>query len=106
MLFQEFKGSLTENLVAQLLKVSGFEELYYWGSGNTAEIDFVLPHKRGVVPLEIKSGTSTKKKSLQVYKERYHPIQAYRASVMNLKIQENLINVPLYLMENFFLESR
>jgi len=101
-LFQELKGSLTENLVAQQLKVSGLDQLYYWNSGNRAEIDFILPHKSGVVPLEIKSGTSTKMKSLQVYRKRYQPPQAYRTSIMNLKVQENLVNLPFYLIEDLF----
>jgi len=101
-LFQEFKGSLTENLAAQLLKISGLNQLYYWGSGNTAEVDFILPKKQEITPLEIKSGLSTKKKSLQIYKDRYKPSQMYRASIMNLKIQENLVNIPLYFLENFW----
>ena len=100
-LFQEFKGSLTENLAAQLLKMSGQQQLHYWTSGNTAEIDFILPHKHEVIPLEIKSGSSTKSKSLQIYRAHYQPTKAYRASIMNLKIQENLINIPLYLIERF-----
>ena len=101
LIFHEFKGSLTENLAAQLLKVSGLEQLYYWSSGNTAKDDFILPHKREVIPLEIKSGTSTKKKSLKVYQDRYCPAQAYRANMMNLKIQDGLSDIPLYLLENF-----
>jgi len=105
LLFQEFKGSLTENLAAQLLKVSGLGQLHYWSSGNTAEVDFILPHKREIIPLEIKSGISTKKKSLQIYKERYQPTQAYRASIMNLKTQENLVNIPLYLIEKFLADG-
>ena len=41
-LFQEFKGSLTENFVALELHDEHFDGLYYWTSPGIAEVDFVI----------------------------------------------------------------
>lgn len=100
-LFTEFKGSLTENVAAQLLKCKGLKQLFYWTSKHTAEVDFIVPFENTILPLEIKSGTSTKKKSLLVYDEKYQPEILNRAGLLNLKKDGKLCNYPLYLLERF-----
>lgn len=100
-LFVEFKGSLTENYVAQGLKTANGGILYYWKSEKDAKVDFLLEHDGEIFPLEVKSGISSKKKSLLVYKEKYQPRLISRASLMNLKQDGNCCNYPLYLIERF-----
>jgi hypothetical protein len=100
-LFVEFKGSLTENYVAQGLKAANGGVLYYWKSEKDAEVDFLLEHEGEIFPLEVKSGISSKKKSLLVYKEKYQPRLISRASLMNLKQDGNCCNYPLYLIGRF-----
>lgn len=97
-LFSEYYGAFTENYVAQSL-VSNSKKLYYWTSSGTAEIDFVIEHEMQVSPLEVKAGTSLKKKSLIVYNEKYNPHVSIRTSLMNLKKDGKLLNIPLYLLE-------
>lgn len=96
-LFSEFYGAFTENLVAQALVLQQ-KQLYYWTSEGTAEIDFMIERDLDVYPLEVKAGISKKKKSLLVFKEKYKPKNALRASLMNLKKDGNIINIPLYLI--------
>lgn len=62
-LFQEFKGSLTENFVTLELHEQHFEDLYYWNSEGIAEVDFVVSKEQQAFPLEVKSGISTKKRA-------------------------------------------
>lgn len=100
-LFTEFKGALTENLAAQLLKCAGIKQLFYWTSAHTAEVDFIVPFENTILPLEIKSGMSTKKKSLLVYDNHYRPPVLNRASLLNLKQDGKLRNYPLYFLEKF-----
>ncbi len=100
-LFTEFKGALTENVVTQMLIYSGFDKLFYWTSGNTAEVDFLLPVEDQLIPLEVKAGQSTKGKSLRIYIEKYNPKQAARTSTRNLSNDGILVNYPLYLLERF-----
>lgn len=100
-LFTEFKGAFTENLAAQLLTYNDNPQLYYWTSGNTAEVDFIVPHQDHIIPLEVKAGLSSKKKSLLRYQEQYQPEVICRANLNNLKQEKTLINYPLYLLERF-----
>lgn len=97
-LFQEFRGALTENFVAQELVHSQFP-LFYWTSEGSAEVDFILEHEGIVYPLEVKSGPSSKKKSLLVYKDQYKPPLLLSASPMNLKKDGDVLNCPLYFLE-------
>ncbi len=104
-LFTEFKGALTENFVAANLAALEDDKLYYWTSGNTAEVDFITHYAGKLYPLEVKSGTSSKKKSLYIYDERNHPELLHRTSPMNLKRDDRMCNYPLYLMEHYPLSS-
>lgn len=97
-LFQEFKGAITENYVAQELIHSQYS-LFYWTSEGKAELDFIIEGEGCIYPLEVKSGHSSKKKSLKVYEGIYHPKILIRASPMNLKQDGQILNCPLYLME-------
>ena len=97
-LFGEFKGRLAENYVLQSLTASGFKEAFYWTSGNTAEVDFVIPHAGAAIPLEVKSGLNVRARSLKVYREKYSPRLAVRCSMQNLRIDDGLLNLPLWLL--------
>ena len=98
-LFIEFKGALTESIVAQSLIYNGFSKLFYWTSGNTAEVDFLLLIDNKIIPLEVKAGLSTKSKSMKVYAEKYKSTCVIRASAMNLSKDGIVINCPLYFLE-------
>lgn len=98
-IFQEFRGALVENYVAEEL-VHTQEALYYWVSEGEAELDFVINHQDTVIPLEVKSGGSSKKKSLQTYAQKYGPVLSVRGSPMNLRHDGALLNCPLYLVGN------
>lgn len=98
LLFTEFKGALTENYVAQELIATQNKQPYYWISEGTAEIDFLIEADHAIYPLEVKAGTSQKKKSLLVYNQKYAPSQLIRTTAMNLKHDGNIYNYPLYLI--------
>ncbi len=100
-LFTEFKGALTENFVAQEFKSRGRRELFYWTSQGTAEVDLVVEENNDIYPLEVKSGTNSKKKSLLSYNNKYKPNVLSRATLMNLKHDGNIYNYPLYFVQRF-----
>lgn len=100
-LFQEFKGSLTENFVAVELHDKHFDGLYYWASEGIAEVDFVISQEQQIFPLEVKAGFSKKKKSLLVYDEKFSKeengsVVLSRASLRNFALDGKIINYPLY----------
>ena len=90
-----YRGFLTENYVAQTL-VSHGNELYYWTSGNMAEVDFLLNLQGGIIPLEVKASENVRSRSLHVYKEKYRPEYAIRVSARNFGFTEGTKSVPLY----------
>ena len=65
-----FLGSMNENYVAQAL-VNNHYGLYYWTSGGTAELDFVLQKSGDIIAVEVKTGTRAKSKSLNMFVAKY-----------------------------------
>ena len=96
-LFTEFKGILTENYVLQSLVRQFGNEQFYWTSGNQAEIEFLLPFNRLIIPIEVKSGISVKAKSLSEYRKKYTPKVSVRFSLKNRQNEGDLLNIPLYM---------
>ena len=101
-LYTEFKGSLTENYVLQSLLTQTDQIPRYWASENTAELDFILPYKNEIIPIEVKSGENIKSKSLAVYRKTYQPRISIRFSLKNLSFDEGLLNIPLFLADKTF----
>ena len=97
-LFQEFKGALTENYVLQTLIAIGLNP-YYYTFDNRYEIDFIIQYKNEIIPIEVKSGESINNTSLKVYNEINKPKVRIRFSMKNLNKDDNLINIPLFMVE-------
>ena len=97
-LFQEFKGALTENYVLQTLIAIGLNP-YYYTFDNRYEIDFIIQYKNEIIPIEVKSGESINNTSLKVYNEINKPKTRVRFSMKNLNKDDNLINIPLFMVE-------
>jgi uncharacterized protein len=99
--FEEFKGALTEQYVLQeLSSIRGIRNTYYWTSEATAEVDFVFSDGQSVIPMEVKAGENLQARSLKVYREKYETPLSIRTSLSNLKFDEGLLNVPLYVLWN------
>ncbi|MCL4415757.1 MAG: ATP-binding protein [Actinobacteria bacterium] len=97
-LYIEFKGALTENYVLNELINLQSDVPYYWKSGNTAEVDFVVQFDEKIVPIEVKASVNVKARSLSVYREKYTPQVSIRTSMLNLKKDDGLLNIPLYML--------
>ena len=90
-----YMGIIAENYVANELLRNGLS-LYYWNSGNKAEIDFVLNINDKIIPIEVKSSNNNQAKSLKVYIEKYNPNYSIRISSKNFGLENNIKSVPLY----------
>jgi len=98
-LFTEFKGALTENFVLSGL-LQQFEGLpQYWKSGNKAEIDFLIQHENIIIPVEVKSDENIRSKSLAFYRKKFNPQLSIRFSLRNLKQENDMINIPLFMAD-------
>lgn len=90
-----FMGMVTENYVAQAFAVKRIP-LYYWKNDNSAEVDFVLQQDRNVIPVEVKSGSNVRSKSLMIFVKQYNCPHAIRISQKNFGFENNIKSVPLY----------
>lgn len=98
-LFSEFKGALSENYILQCL-VAKYEVLpRYWSSGSKAEVDFIIQRGNDIIPIEVKSDENVRGKSLALYNQQYTPPVRIRFSLKNLKKDDNLINIPMFLSD-------
>ncbi len=96
-LFAEYRGALVENYVAQQLIASAAGELYYWrSSGGKAEVDFLMERDGEILPLEVKAGVNPKSKSLRSFDAQFAPPLLIRSTLLNLKRDDRVLNVPLY----------
>lgn len=100
-IFEEFKGAIAEQYVLQQFKTIKDLPVFYWSNETSrAEIDFVIQIKSDVVPVEVKAERNLQAKSLKVYMEKFKPNYAIRTSVADYKKTDNLIDLPLYTIEN------
>lgn len=93
-----YYGIIIENYIAQVLSKS--DNVYYYQK-NTNEIDFLHQVNGRAIPIEVKSGNNTKAKSLTSYIEQNEPKVAIKISKKNFSSTNNIINVPLYLSDDF-----
>lgn len=97
--FGEFKGRLVENYVLQQFRAMSIEPVCYWTNPTgRAEVDFLFQNEDIVVPVEVKSGLNLAAQSLRIYRDKYSPALALRTSMSNLRLDDRLLNLPLYLL--------
>jgi predicted AAA+ superfamily ATPase len=93
----EYRGAMTENYVlCELVDLLG-DVPYYWKSGGTAEVDFVVQIGMHAVPIEVKAGRDAQSKSLKEYTNRYSPKTAITTTMGNAGGTSSIL-LPLYLL--------
>jgi predicted AAA+ superfamily ATPase len=96
-LFEEFKGTMSEQYVLQQLKTMNHLPIYYWTAENaTAEVDFVIQYENKVIPIEVKASENLKAKSLRIFHDKYNPAMSIRCSLSDYREESWLTNLPLY----------
>ncbi len=112
------KGEITEMFVGQEMLAYANplfdKKLYYWQRQERnaqAEVDYLLHYQDHIIPVEVKSGASTKLKSIRAFLEN-HPHSPYgmRFWPPSYSVEGNIHSYPLYsiasiLMQQEFIES-
>ena len=100
-IFEEFKGSLTEQYVCQQLVSDCGLTPYYWSAENSSgEIDFLAQGPNSVYAIEVKAEENLRAKSLRAFKESHPEIKSVRFSLSGYREQDWMRNVPLHAMSN------
>ena len=107
-----YQGTLIEHLVGQeILSYQSFplDKLHYWvrqKNNSSAEVDFVYPFEGKIIPIEVKSGSIGKIKSLQLFMNESplnYAIRFYAGKFSLDKVQTlegktfYLLNLPYFL---------
>lgn len=103
-IFNEFKGALAEQFVYQQLNENENLSIHYFTFSNSKyEIDFIIQNQEDdIIPLEAKSGTNLKAHSFKLFCEKFQPGIAVRTSIANFQKESQFINVPLYIVGEYF----
>ena len=74
----DYKGFIAENFVQAEMAARGLCPTFGWEQGQS-ELEFILrDHAGEVVPVEVKSGSRTRARSLRSYMQRYPPRRALK----------------------------
>ena len=101
------QGMVIENIVAQMLRVSGhdiyFHEYLYTPAGSAKEkkyeIDFITVKNKKICPIEVKSSGYTSHKSFDYLVEKYQMKMQDRFIIYtkDLKYQDGILYIPIYM---------
>lgn len=101
------QGMILENMVAQMLRVSGqelyFHEYRYQAPGQEVEkkyeIDFMVVRKKKICPIEVKSSNYKSHKSFDYLREKYQlkMQDSYIIYTKDLQYEEGVLYLPVYM---------
>ncbi len=91
------KGGLYEALIVDVLTKSGYDNLHFYrNESGTAEIEFLIEGKRGVLPIEVKAGKN-KTKTLDNLLQKEDIMMGYKLANQNVGVVGKKITIPLYM---------
>lgn len=92
------KGGVYEALAADFLYKKGYKNQHFYRNQNgSVEIEFLIPSKDGIIPLEIKAGRSSTKSLNKILEKDDIPYGIKFAS-QNVGRVGKKITLPLYMM--------
>ncbi len=100
------KGALTEQVVGQeiIANSTPFKpyQLTYWSrdeKASRAEVDYVMQCGVDIVPIEVKSGSTGRLKSLHLFMQEKNAKIGVKISAAPLSFEKNILNIPFYLIK-------
>ncbi len=93
-----YKGAIFENLMADIFAKMG-RRLYYFHKDSGLEIDFIIRHKGEATLVEVKAKTGDAKstKTILSHPEKYHVRKAIKLGDYNVRRNEKILTLPLYM---------
>ena len=77
--------------------------LFYWHRekrGSSAEVDYLVSREEEIVPLEVKSGSTGKMQSMNLFMQERGSNKGFRVSLENFSSYEKIEVIPLYALSN------
>ena len=95
-IFEEYKGTFTEQYVLEQLICGSAQVFYYDSESSSLEIDFLIQNENRIIPIEVKAEENLNSKSLRQIKLNYPNCCPVRISMSDYREQDTLVNIPLY----------
>ena len=95
--FEEYKGTFTEQFVLEQIICRIKSEVFYFDSDSSKlELDFLIQNGGSLVPIEVKAEENLRAKSLKQFHANFEKSIPLRISMSDYRQEEALINIPLY----------
>jgi len=98
------EGMFIENVIAQILRSNGHKLFYHSfyenaDNRNRYELDFLIRRNNKISPIEVKSGTNTSHRSLEIAMKKYskHLGQPFILYTGDVKKKDGIAYLPLYM---------
>ena len=108
-----FKGAVAEQFVGQELLAyqNPYSRplLYYWAresKNSNAELDYLIQKEGEAIPIEVKSGSVGRLKSMHMFMEKYQVWQGIKISQAPYDSENQIISLPLYALEGFIRKNK
>jgi len=97
------RGQLTEIFAGAEIRKSkdpySIDNLYYWhreSRSSQAEVDYVIEKDGKIIPIEVKTSSSRKMKSMHIFMKEKKSELGIRLSADNFSIKDRIYSIPLY----------
>jgi predicted AAA+ superfamily ATPase len=95
--FEEYRGTFTEQYVFEQLRCCTDTGIYYFDSENSKlELDFLIQRDNVLVPIEVKAEENLRAKSLRQFYSNHEDSRPVRLSMSDYRRESWMTNVPLY----------
>ena len=100
-----YNGAMAEQFIAQELMITQ-ESLYYWSrqkKNSSAEVDFLAVKEGRIIPIEVKSGSSGRLRSLHLFLQSYPHCQegyVFSSRPYSQLLDQKLKFIPLYFCQS------
>lgn len=93
-----YKGSIFENIIADVFSKMG-RDLYYYHKESGLEVDFLMRYKGQITLVEVKSTTGNIKSTKTILKNKnvYHVNSAIKLGRYNVRRDGETLTLPLYM---------
>jgi predicted AAA+ superfamily ATPase len=108
-----FKGAVAEQFVGQ--ELLAYQNpytrplLYYWAreaKNSNAELDYLIQKEGKAIPIEVKSGSTGRLRSMHMFMEKYQVQQGIKISQAPYDSENQIISLPLYSLEGFIRKNK
>lgn len=100
------KGALTEQVVGQELIANSTPfkpyQLTHWSrdiKSSRSEVDYVIQHGTDIIPIEVKSSSNGRLKSLHIFMQEKKSKLGIKISQAPLSFENNILSLPFYLIK-------